>query len=113
MERCATSYVINNAELHIFMSRLEAIQVPIGYCCAIAKHVTTKKLSGMKAHDWHVVMQQLLPLCIRGLLLHGPRIVKYGQKMLSQGLLGRSYKELQPHPLSHSTCKIFPTSICC
>ena len=41
---------------------------------AIAKHVTTKKLSGMKAHDWHVVMQELLPLCMKGLLQRGPRV---------------------------------------
>ena len=66
-------YVLNDAELPVFMSRLAAIQVPTGFCGAIAKHVTAKKLSGMKAHDWHVVMQQLLPLCIRGLLQRGPR----------------------------------------
>lgn len=66
-------YVLNEAELPVFMSRLAAIQVPTGYCGAVAKHVTAKKLSGMKAHDWHVMMQQLLPLCIRGLLQRGPR----------------------------------------
>ena len=41
---------------------------------AIAKHVTTRRLSGIKSHDWHVVMQQLLPLCTKGLLLRGPHI---------------------------------------
>ena len=66
-------YVLNDAELSVFMSRLAAIQVPTGFCGVIGKHVTGKKLSGMKAHDWHVVMQQLLPLCIRGLLQRGPR----------------------------------------
>lgn len=39
-------YVLNDAELSIFMSRLAAIQVPTWYCGAIAKHITTKKLSG-------------------------------------------------------------------
>lgn len=66
-------YVLNDADIVVFMSRLAALQVPSGYCGAIAKHITLKKLSGMKAHDWHVVMQQLLPLCIRGLLERGPR----------------------------------------
>ena len=65
--------VLNNMELPVFMSRLVAIQVPTGFCVAIGKHVIAKKLSGMKAHDWHVVMQKLLPLCIRGLLQRGPR----------------------------------------
>lgn len=67
-------YVLNDEDLNTFMARLIAIQVPSGYCGAIAKHVNAKKLSGMKAHDWHVLMQQLLPLCIRGLLEKGPRI---------------------------------------
>ena len=66
-------YMLKDVELSIFMSRLAAIQVLTGFCGAIGKHVTAKKLSGMKSHDWHVVMQQLLPLCIRGLLQCGPR----------------------------------------
>ena len=69
-----TSCVLNEAELPLFMSRLSAIQVPTGFCDAIAKLVTAKKLGGMKAHDWHVIMQQLLSLCIRSLLHRGPRV---------------------------------------
>ena len=61
-------YILNDAELPIFMFRLAAIQILTGYSGIIAKYMTTKKLSGMKAHDWHVLMQQLLPSCIRGLL---------------------------------------------
>lgn len=70
----AAPYVLNDVDLPIFMSRLAALHVPSGYCGAVAKHITQRKLSGMKAHDWHVVMQQLLPLCTRGLLERGPRI---------------------------------------
>ena len=65
-------YMLNDAEFPVFMSRLVAIQIPTRFCGTIAKHVTAKKLSEMKAYDWHVVMQQLLPLCIRGLLRRGP-----------------------------------------
>lgn len=49
-------YVTNDAEPHIFICRLAAIEVPTWYCGNIAKQVITKKLSGMKARGWHVVM---------------------------------------------------------
>lgn len=32
------------------------------------------KLSGLKSHDSHVLMQNLLPMAIRGLMLRGPRV---------------------------------------
>ena len=31
------------------------------------------KISGLKSHDFHVLMQQLLPVALRGLLPKGPR----------------------------------------
>ncbi|XP_048605689.1 uncharacterized protein LOC125583146 [Brassica napus] len=32
------------------------------------------KVSGLKSHDYHVLMQQLLPVAVRGLLPKGPRL---------------------------------------
>lgn len=44
------------------------ILVPSDFCNALQKHVAKGKLSSMKAQDWHVLMQQILPLCTRRLL---------------------------------------------
>ena len=44
--------------------------MPHGYSCNISKLVSMDdlKLTGMKSHDYHVLMQQLLPVAIRGIL---------------------------------------------
>ncbi len=50
------------------MGRLGALKVPSDYCSAVGKHVMDKKLGSMKSHDWHVLMQQFMPLALRGLM---------------------------------------------
>ncbi len=35
----------------------------------------TSKLKGLKAHDYHVLMQQILPLCVCTFVPRGPRLV--------------------------------------
>jgi hypothetical protein len=34
----------------------------------------TSKLKGLKTHDYHVLMQQILPLCVCTFMLKGPRL---------------------------------------
>jgi hypothetical protein len=60
-------YVLKEDELIVFMDCLKSLRVPTKYCSAPLKHVAKKKLLAMKAHDWHIFIQQLLPLCLRGL----------------------------------------------
>jgi hypothetical protein len=67
-------YVLKEYELIVFMDCLKSLRVPIEYCSVPLKHVAKKKLSTMKAHDWHIFMQQLLPLCLRGLMDQQTRI---------------------------------------
>jgi hypothetical protein len=62
------SYVLKPEELKTFMGRLRALKVPSDYCNAVGKHVMDKKLGNMKSHDWHVLMQQFMPLALRGLM---------------------------------------------
>ncbi len=51
------------------MSRLGSLKVPSDYCGALGKHIMDRKLGLiMKSHDWHVLMQQLMPLALRGLM---------------------------------------------
>ncbi len=60
-------YVLRPEELQTFMNRL-ALKVPTDYCGSLGKHIMDKKLRLMKSHDWHVLMQQLMPLALRGLM---------------------------------------------
>jgi hypothetical protein len=61
-----TPYVLK--ELIVFMDCLKSLRVPIEYCSVPLKHVAKRNISAMKAHDWHIFMQQLLPLCLHGLM---------------------------------------------
>jgi hypothetical protein len=55
-------------ELKKFMIRLAFVKVPIDYCGALRKHIMEKKLGSKKSHDWHIFMQQLMSLALRGLI---------------------------------------------
>ncbi|XP_058760712.1 uncharacterized protein LOC131634047 [Vicia villosa] len=55
---------------------LQGIRIPKGYSSNIKKLVSMKdiKLIGLKSHDSHVLMQQLLPVAIRGILPKNVRV---------------------------------------
>ncbi len=61
-------YVLTPKELKTFMSRLGSLKVPSDYCGALGKHIMDRKLGLMKSHYWHVLMQQLMPLALKGLM---------------------------------------------
>ena len=46
------------------------VKVPNGYASNIFQcvQVNERKIFGLQSHDWHVLMQQLIPLVIRGVL---------------------------------------------
>ncbi|KAL9672281.1 hypothetical protein QQ045_028531 [Rhodiola kirilowii] len=49
---------------------LKGVKVPYGYSSNIARLVSMKdlRLNGLKSHDCHTLIQQLLPIAIRGVL---------------------------------------------
>ena len=55
---------------------LHSIKVPSGYSANIKRLVSMKdlKLVGMKSHDCHVMMTQMLPVAIRGILPERVRV---------------------------------------
>ncbi len=61
-------YVCTDPEWNTFLSRLSHLRVPSYYAGAFKKHIKDKKLGSMKTHDFHVMMQQIMPLCLRGLM---------------------------------------------
>src|SRR3954469_15729178 len=46
---------------------LSGVKVPSGYSSNIAWCFSSDKNSGLKSHDYHVLMQQLLPVAIRNI----------------------------------------------
>ncbi|XP_065856508.1 uncharacterized protein [Euphorbia lathyris] len=69
-------YTLSKAEKTSFCESLHGLKVPAGYCSNFRRIVslTDLKLVGMKSHDCHVLMQQFLPVAIRGIL---PPQVRY------------------------------------
>jgi hypothetical protein len=62
------NYVLNERELSTFQSWFASLKVPSMYSTSLVKHVSTERWASMKACDWHVLMQTLLPLYLRGLM---------------------------------------------
>ena len=65
----AASYTLSKAEKIKFCKMLFELKVPDGYCSYL-RSVSMKelKLYGLKSHDYHTLIQQILPLTLRGLL---------------------------------------------
>ena len=63
-------HTISTIEKKIFCHCLKNVKVPQGYSSNINSlvSVTDMKLVGLKSHDCHVLMQQLLPVAIQGIL---------------------------------------------
>nr|CAE03533.1 OSJNBa0061C06.21 [Oryza sativa Japonica Group] len=64
------SYTLSKAEKESMFECLESIKVPFGYSTNIKRIISTKekKFTNLKSHDCHVLMTQLLPVVIRGIL---------------------------------------------
>jgi hypothetical protein len=70
----AAPYVLTDGDFHVFARTLELLKTPSGYSSNVGKHIQSKKYGGLKSHDYHVLMQQLMPLALRGLLQPQPRM---------------------------------------
>ncbi|KAL3633935.1 hypothetical protein CASFOL_022697 [Castilleja foliolosa] len=62
------SYVMTMKERRDYCDFIRIVKFPDGYASNIARCVTSndQKLSGMKSHDCHVILQRILPVGIRG-----------------------------------------------
>jgi hypothetical protein len=67
-------HTLTDSEKATFYYRLRNLKVPDGYSSNIGNcFAKDDKLSGLKSHDCHVLMQQLLSVALRGILPKGPR----------------------------------------
>ena len=74
MLKPAAPYVLTSEEFDTFASTIESLRTPSGHISNITPYIRKKIFGGLKSHDYHVLMQQILPLALRGLLQPGPRM---------------------------------------
>ena len=61
---------MENEEIKQFFTCLLGVKLPYGYAGKISRYLdpAKQKFSGMKSHDCHVLMTQILPVAIRGII---------------------------------------------
>ena len=67
------NYVLTQKEFDVFWTRLEILKVPSRYCSEIECHIRNKKFGALESHDYHILMQTLLPLALRRLIVTNTR----------------------------------------
>jgi len=63
----ATCHTMSNEDKINFLKVLKNVRVPDGYANNVSRCVRLKEcmISGLKSHDSHIIMQQLLPIALR------------------------------------------------
>jgi hypothetical protein len=69
----ATPYVLSEEDFNFFANCIEEPEDTNRDSSSLEKHIRKKKLDGLKSHDYHMLMQQVLPLALCGLMKPGPR----------------------------------------
>ena len=75
-DKTRSSYALTKAEKEFFFECLSSIKVPSGFSSNIKGiiNMAEKKFQNLKSHDCHVIMTQLLPIALRGLLPENVRV---------------------------------------
>ncbi len=66
-------WVMPKEEHLFFLDTLAKLNVPIGYTPRFKKHVKGK-LKAMKSHDYHILCQKILPICMRHMMMWEPTV---------------------------------------
>lgn len=69
-------YVLSEEDKVKLLEAIRSCRTPTNHCSNFKKLVNMEKktLQFMKSHDWHILLQEILPACIRGLLPEGLRV---------------------------------------
>jgi hypothetical protein len=67
---CPASYTLSREEKESMFECLNSIKVPYGFSSNVKGIINApeKKFLNLKSHDFHVLMTQLLPIALRGIL---------------------------------------------
>jgi hypothetical protein len=79
--KAAAPYTLNSSEKRVFLYSLGNVVAPTGYAACFARNAGPKRLVGLKSHDFHVILEQILPVVVRNLMSVGPRtaIIRLGR----------------------------------
>ncbi|KAF7139861.1 hypothetical protein RHSIM_Rhsim06G0085100 [Rhododendron simsii] len=115
----AACFSMTKKEKDIFYKVLQNVKVPDGYASNISRSFQNKehKVSGMKSHDNHILMQQLLPLALRRVLpkqVRSPliKLCNFFRELCSKVLHARDLIRLEKQ-IAITLCeleRIFPPS---
>jgi len=64
--------VLFEQEYKQFVDIIAFVKILSRYSSSFGKHIKAKKIGSLKSHDYHILMQQLMPLALRGLLKPRP-----------------------------------------
>ncbi|CAN0917775.1 hypothetical protein LINGRAHAP2_LOCUS30504 [Linum grandiflorum] len=66
----AAIFTLSKQEIDIMLQTIKAVTVPDGYSSNISRCVvlTQRKMMGLKSHDSHILLHELLPISIRNVL---------------------------------------------
>jgi hypothetical protein len=95
MLKPAAPYVLSDREFEVFASILESVRMPSGYASSFGKHIRSKKYGALKSHDYHVLIQNLLPLAIWGLLQPTARVAVMRMCKVYRRICSKVYDLLQ------------------
>lgn len=112
-------FLLSTKEKDVFFKLLKSIKVPDGYAANIAKcvHLKDRKIIGLKSHDSHILMQQLLPLALRSVLPKNVSLVlmelsSFFRELCAKSIRGKQLQQLESR-IALTLCnleRIFPPS---
>lgn len=115
----AAVHTLSKEEKKTFCKRLFDIKLPDGYGSTIGNCILIDecKIKGLKSHDYHILMQQLLTVALRGLLPKGPRFAifqlsAYFNELCRRVIDGAKLEEME-NDIAETLCmleRFFPPS---
>jgi hypothetical protein len=64
MLKLVVGYVLTTTEFDYFATTIDNMKTPSGHVSTTGKHIRKKNFGALKSHDYHVLMQQVLPLAL-------------------------------------------------
>lgn len=76
-------YVLTEAEKRLFIAEVSAIRTPTGYGSSLGKHLLKTRFMGLKSHDYHCLVQQIIPAVSRTMLppLERTSLIRLGKSL--------------------------------
>ena len=96
-------FTMSNAQKDVFLRTLKNVMVPDGYSSNISRCVDLKqrKILGLKTHDCHILMEQLIPLAIRNVLPNPVTTVLVELSSFFREICGKVLNPLDLEKLQH------------